>query len=261
MPAKPVIPVLRHLARTGGTVISRCLGCMSGVVMLSEVHPANIEVTQPIRQAKDWFGLVGDYEITRWKRAGPPTMLQFVAMCEQRARARTQRLVLRDWTHLDYIGTPYTVPAMGFALRDSLAGAYEVAEAVTVRHPLDQFLSFAKLEIVRGRLDAHAYLRGCAAFAAHAAAVGFVRYEDFTNDPEAALRTLCQRLTLPYDPSWPDKWTAYTTITGDLITDSRGSKSARIVPLPRADAPDALVGAFRASDDYRATCDLLGYDP
>ena len=36
--------------------------------------PANLAVTQPMRQAKEWFGLITDAEITRWKRAGPPTM-------------------------------------------------------------------------------------------------------------------------------------------------------------------------------------------
>jgi hypothetical protein len=259
---KPVIPVLRHLARSGGTVISRCVGCMQGVVLLSEVHPANMAVTQPVKQARAWFGLVTDADITRWKRAGPPTMLQFLALCEQRARAKGRRLVIRDWTHMDYIGVPYGRPAMGFALKDALGGAYEVAEAVTVRHPLDQFISLAKMHIMQGRLTPEGYLRGCAAFAAHAADVGFVRYEDFTHDPETALRTLCERLTIAYDPSWRERWASYRTITGDVPEGgSRGASSAEIRPLPRAAAPEGLRERFLANDDYHASCRLLGYEP
>lgn len=263
--SKPVIPVLRHLARSGGTVISRCIGCMKGVTLLSEVHPANIVVTQPVRQAKDWHGLITDAEITRWKRAGPPNMLQFLALCEQRAKARGGRLVVRDWTHLDYIGVPYARPAMGFALRDALSGAYAVAEAVTVRHPLDQYLSLARLGIMRGRLTDEIYLRGCAAVAAHAAdpdGPGYVRYEDFTTDPEAALRTICDRLTIEYDPTWRDRWWSYTKVTGDTPdAGSRGSRSREIRPLPRAPVPEGLRERFLAHDDYRAACEPLGYEP
>lgn len=258
--SKPVIPVLRHLARSGGTVISRCIGCMRGVAMLSEVHPANMVVTQPIRQAREWFGLVTDADITRWKRAGPPTLLQLVALCEQRAKAGGKRLVLRDWTHLDYIGVPYAEPSMGFAVGDALAGAYGVAEAVTVRHPLDQFLSLARMDIMRGRLTPAGYLRGCAAFAEHAAEVGFVRYEDFTADPEPALRTLCERLTLEYDPSWRERWSSYTRVTGDTASGSRGSRSSEIRPMPRGPLPDGLHEGFLASADYRRACGLLGYE-
>lgn len=262
---KPVIPVLRHLARSGGTVISRCIGCMKGVTLLSEVHPANLAVTQPIRQAKVWHALVTDAEIARWKRAGPPNMLQFLALCEQRARSKRSRLVIRDWTHLDYIGVPYAKPAMGFALRDALAGAYAVAEAITVRHPLDQYLSLAKLGIMQGRLTDEIYLRGCAAFAEHAAAAqgpGFVRYEDFTNDPEPALRTLCERLTIDYDPTWRDRWWSFTQITGDTPdAGSRGSHAREIKPLPRAAVPDGLRERFLAIDDYRRACEPLGYEP
>lgn len=259
--ACPVIPVLRHLARSGGTVISRCIGCMHGVVMLSEVHPANITVTQPIRQAREWFNLVTDADITRWKRSGPPTMLQLIALCEPRAKARNQRLVLRDWTHMDYIATPYGTPSMGFALRDSLAGAYDIAEAVTTRHPLDQYLSLARMDIMRGRLTPEHYLHGCALFAEHAATVGFTRYEDFTLDPAAALQTLCERLSIPYDPTWTDRWKSYTTITGDTASNSRGNRSDDIRPFPRAEAPAALLARFRASQDYQRACTLLGYEP
>ncbi len=266
MGAKPVIPVLRHLARSGGTLISRCVGCMSGVVLLSEVHPANTAVTSPLRQAKDWFGLVTDADLARWKRTGQPSMLQFVALCEQRARARrpSRRLVLRDWTHMDYVGVPFGVPSMGFGLRDALAGAYEIAEAITVRHPLDQYLSISKMNIMRGRLSEAAYLRGCAAFAEHAAGApcGFVRYEDFTADPEPALRTLCERLTIAYDPGWRERWASYATITGDgPRMPSRAATAGEIRSLPRAPVPEGLHERFLASADYRAACERLGYEP
>lgn len=260
---KPVIPVLRHLARSGGTVISKCIGCMQAVTLLSEVHPANLAVTQPMRQAREWFDLITDAEIAHWKRAGPPSMLQFIALCEQRAKARGSRLVVRDWTHLDYIGVPFVRPSMGFGFAASLGGAYAIAEAITTRHPLDQYLSLSKMDIMRGRLTPEVYLRGCAAFAEHAARVGFVRYEDFAANPEPALRTLCQRLAVAFDPTWPERWSSYTTITGDTprMPTSRAASSDEIRTLPRANVPEGLHELFLGTDDYRRACEPLGYEP
>lgn len=244
-------------------MISKCIGCMRGVTMLSEVHPANLVVTQPARQAREWFGLITDAEITRWKRQGPPTMLQFIAICEQRAKSRGSRLVIRDWTHLDYIGVPYVRPRMGFGFAESLGGAYGIAEAITTRHPFDQYLSLSKMEIMHGRLTPEVYLRGCAAFAEHAARAGFLRYEDFTANPEPVLRDLCERLTIPYDATWQERWSSYTMITGDTprMPTSRAAKSEEIRTLPRAKAPDGLYESFLGNDDYRRACEPLGYEP
>ncbi len=50
-PAKPAIRVLHQLARTGGTIISKCLGAMAGVVLLSEINPRGVETYNPLAQA------------------------------------------------------------------------------------------------------------------------------------------------------------------------------------------------------------------
>ena|GEM_PF-4627496 len=31
--------IIHQLARSGGTLLNRCLGCMPGILMLSEIHP------------------------------------------------------------------------------------------------------------------------------------------------------------------------------------------------------------------------------
>jgi hypothetical protein len=117
------------------------------------------------------------------------------------------------------------------------------------------------MEIMRGRLSPEVYLRGCGAWAGHAAEVGFVRYEDFTADPEAVLQTLCERLTIAYDPSWRERWASYATITGDSPRmGSRGAESSEIRTLGRGTLPDGLHGAFLATADYRRACELLGYE-
>ncbi len=46
--APPVVRLVHHLARSGGTLISRCLGCMSGVLLLSEIHPLGTRHFNPL---------------------------------------------------------------------------------------------------------------------------------------------------------------------------------------------------------------------
>ncbi|MGV6815052.1 MAG: hypothetical protein ACWA5W_08605 [Phycisphaerales bacterium] len=258
---KPVIRIIRNLARSGGTLIGKCIGCMDSVTLISEIHPANLTVTNPMMQAQKWFGLITTKDIVRWK-IRPPTPVQFVMLCETRAQAKHQTLVLRDWSHLDYIGVPYAKPGFGFALGDTLSDVYDIKVATTTRHPIDQFLSLQGLSSVAPVLNFEAYLLGCRHFAQFAHTHGFHRYEDFTKDPDTVLKAICSDLDLPFDEYYRNNWQHYTTITGDTKPGlGRGSVKKTIEHFDRKPINDALLGAFRANDDYQRACELLGYDP
>lgn len=259
---KPTMRVIRNLARSGGTLVGKCIGCMDGVTLLSEIHPQELRTTNPMMQASQWFGLIGKKDLSRY-RVRPPSMLQFVSTCDQRANDRGEKLVLRDWSHVDYMGVPWVKnPGMGFALRDSISSVYEVRCSVTTRHPIDQYLSLMQLELIRAHVDFDRYCRGCAAFAEFAEGNGFHRYEDFTADPDRVLRAVCDELGLVFDEGYRDRWYTYTTITGDTTgMVGRGSRKREIVSMPRKPVEDALVERFRANGDYRRACSLLGYEP
>ena len=257
---KPTIRIVRNLARSGGTLIGKCIGCMDDVVMLSEVHPAELKTTNPMMQAHDWFGLISAADIARFKKS-PPTVLQFLAICEMRCSASKKALVLRDWSHLDYMGVPFVNPEYGFALRDVLEGAYDIKSVTTTRHPIDQYLSLMELEVVAPKLSLEQYLVGCVRFAEYASEHGFYRYEDFTNDPDLVLQSMCDDLDLAFDASYKDKWYNYTTITGDTVPAlGRGSTKKKIESFARKAIDPKLVDAFRANPDYQRACALLGYE-
>lgn len=259
---KPTIRVLRHMARSGGTVISKCLAVMDSVALLSEIHPLGLKQFNPVRQAMDWHGLVTMADVKRWQKQRPPMPFdRAIGELETRARERGSLLVLREWSHLDTIGRPFCKPTFRFLMGEALAPRFEVAQAVTVRHPVDQYLSQARLEALRG-MTAGEYLRGCRVFAEWAAAEGFVRYEDFTRDPDAALTKICARLRVPFDAGYRERWPSYTKITGDTAKENtgRGASVPEIRPLPRREAPAGLLDEFRKHDDYRRTLELLGYE-
>ncbi|MBO6512399.1 MAG: hypothetical protein JJ974_00350 [Phycisphaerales bacterium] len=258
--SKPKIRVLRHLARSGGTLISKCLGCMDDVVLISEIHPANLMVTNPMKQAVEWFKLVPRTQMMAWKLRKGPTFEQFIWACHTTAQSRNQILVLRDWSHLDYHGVPFANPTMGSGLTDALEPMFDVVVTCTVRHPLDQYLSF--LGIGGGKRFTRAeYLKGCAEYAKAAVDTGYVRYEDFTNEPEKHIRLICERLEMPYDEGFLNKWWSYTTITGDTVKSvGRGNEFKEIRSFKRRSVDEELLKEFRANEDYQKTCELLGYE-
>ena len=258
--SKPKIRVIRNLARSGGTLISKCLATMDKVVLLSEVHPANMVATEPMRQAVDWFKLVKKRQMMMWKLQKGPTFEQFMWVCYESAVGQGKTLVVRDWSHLDYHGVPFAKPTMGTGLCDALEQSFDVVQTCTVRHPLDQYLSF--LGIGGGKRFTRAeYLHGCAEFAKAAVEIGFVRYEDFTREPEAHLKLLCERLEIDFDPGYADRWWSYTNITGDTVKSvGRGNQHKTIRPLERRDVDERLLMEFRENKDYQATCEMLGYE-
>lgn len=252
--------IVRHMARSGGTLIGKCLGSMDGVVLLSEIHPAELRVTNPMMQAQQWFGLIDKGDLAKWK-VRPPSVLQFVNLCDSRARAKGKTLVLRDWSHMDYIGVPYGKPGFGFALGDALEPVFDLRVSVTTRHPLDQYLSLQGLPVVANALGVDVYCTGCERFAEYAAAHGFHRYEDFTREPEQVLRAMCDELELAFDAGYAQRWFDYTTITGDTQPGlGRGSTRREIVEMARKPVDAGLLERFRENPDYIKACALLGYE-
>ncbi|MBS3734274.1 MAG: tetratricopeptide repeat protein [Phycisphaerae bacterium] len=257
---KPV-RLLHNLARSGGTLVSRCLACLPDTVLLSEIHPLGVRMFHPIAQADQWYGLFTPEELAAMKRRGSISFPEAIALIADKCTPGGRHLVLRDWSHLDYMGVPFVDrPSGRMGLAEALAPRFELRRAALVRHPVDQWLSLRKLTLIHGTLDVAAYLDGCAAFAEQARRVGFVRYEDFTRDPTGTMRRLCDMLDLPYDDGFLDRWCDYTNVTGDTRSTSRGDPMRTIKPLPPREAPPDLLARFRRHPAYERTLALLGYE-
>jgi hypothetical protein len=257
---KPTIRVFQHLARTGGTLISKCLATMDGVLMLSEVHPHGVGHINPLAQAIQWFGLVDQQEALAWRersRTEPMSFVDLIWELHTRAEARGKHLLLREWSHLDYHGVPFATPTYRSVMCDMLAERFEVLTTASVRHPVDQWLSLRQLAVIQGKLGVDAYLKGCERFAVECQRLGFVRYEDFTHNPDAHLRTLCERLALEFDPGYRERWPNYRFITGDT-QGTRGGLS-EIRPLTRRAAPAHIIEPFNRNPSFARTLELLGY--
>jgi hypothetical protein len=230
---------------------------MDGVVLLSEAHPNGLKWIDPVHQALEWFGLINDIEADQLRREDKP-FETLVALCAARCEATGRTLVVRDWTHLDYTGVPFLEPRYKLTTRERLADAFDRVHATaTVRHPIDQWLSLNKLPIVRGRLPIKDYMRGYRAFAEAAQEIGFVRYEDFTHDPDQALASVCSQIGLAFDEGYRTRWPDYTRITGDVAKEGPPRRDIRPIKSSAHDAE--IMQAFAAQPDFKPALDLLGY--
>lgn len=256
---KPKLRIFSNLARTGGTLVSRCLGSMDRVALLSEIHPfdpfdGKIFKYNILYQALSWYPVsvaerIGDRDID---------FNGITALLAEIFEEKGFQLVIRDWIHLDFMAVPFLeTPYYGSRLVESLEKDFDIVQFHLVRHPVPQWFSTNKLAVVHGQLSLEQYLEGHYRYAEFCQQNGFVRYEDFTTDPERIMRVICDNLQLDYDPGFMQKWPSYVNITGD---DLQRTPQTHIRPaqLPAVDA--AFHQRLHECEYYQRTLDLLGYD-
>ncbi len=268
-PEGRTIRVFHSLGKTGGTVVSRCLGCMEKVALLSEIHPqgpamfAPLFADQPelsrkwdpLVQAREWFDWFDDEGAGS---AGEMGFSEAIGRIEAQAAAHGKELVIRDWSHPDFIGAPFRDRPTGESETvKALAGGFRILRAAIVRHPVDHWLSKRKLPWMRERLTLERFMEGYLAFAKLCRGIPTIRFEDFTKVPQASVWFLCEALELSYDADFIGKWWEFDKLTGDLNSERGGSV---IGPRPRRAHEEELIDAFREIDGYRESLALLGYE-
>ena len=136
-----------------------------------------------------------------------------------------------------------------------LKTAYSLRSIVTVRHPIDSWLSLKNngwIHFVPQTVDEyahryHAFLNEC-----HEAPI--YRYEDFLENPDSALGEMCRSLALTFPEGFMDLFTAHT-FSGDS-----GRKGEKIQPRPRRPIPEDCYAQIYESGQLRTLCERLGYD-
>lgn len=257
MAGPPPVPAMRsihHFACTGGTLISRCIAAMPNIQVLSEVDPLSRMSPNQLFQPTDLIQLT-----QQAPRPAPPEAVVDIFLGGLRSLADTARrtglrLVLRDHAHSHFCTG--AAPADRPTLREILARDYTVRALVTVRHPLESYLSLLEngwIEFEPATLEE--YARRHAAFLDRHDDVALLRYEDFLADPEAGMQRACEVLDLVYDPQFRDTFPAIR-LSGDS-----GRRGDVIEPRPRRPVPDPVAAETGESPSYAALCARLGYDP
>lgn len=252
--AEPIRTV-HHFACTGGTLISKCIASMPNTQLLSEVDPlsclgdtesnpqfAPSDIAKLMRQSTHGASpeLIGELFLNN---------LQIIHLKSVNAGLR---LILRDHAHSHYCAGD-DVPNRA-TLRNLVASIFATLSVVTVRDPIDSYLSLQNNGWIHFTpVSFDEYCRRYLAFLNDYEGVEIIRYEDFVAQPEKVMQDLCEILKLPFNPSFQDIFSVHK-ITGDS-----GRSSGIIEARARRPLDKQTSDEFEASSMYKKLCSVLGY--
>ena len=248
------VRVIHHFACSGGTLLSRCIEAMPNTVLLSEIDPLS-----PIPLWKVDFA---PYDLIRQSQTSlrplddTGVIETFLASLEamNASHARTgRRLVIRDHTHSHFCTeiAPEDRPTIGEMIQER----FPLRSLITVRHPLDSFLSLRSNGWVHFRPDTlDEYCRRHNLFLDAYADAPILRYEDFIADPDSGARRIVEMLELPFTSHWRDLLPVIE-VSGDS-----GRKSDTIELRPRRRVSEDLLSEADESQSYATLCSRLDYN-
>lgn len=249
---------VHHFACTGGTLISKCLGALPNAVVLSEIDPLSTMMFWPDQPVFAPTDLI--LNLRQSSRQPDEALLVDVflgglgAMHDQLGQSG-RHLILRDHAHSQFCSKQDDRSRP--TLREMLLPRFDLRSVVTVRHPVDTYLSLVNngwhTHFSPATIEEYAqrYLR----FLDRYAGVPLIRYEDFLAAPEQVLAQMCDLLALPHGPAALDLF-AIIRLTGDS-----GRSSALLSQRPRRAVPPEMAAQMQASPAFDRLCTRLGYDP
>jgi hypothetical protein len=248
---------VHHMACTGGTLIAKCLAALPGVVVLNEVDPRSLlglePGSKPRFSPRDMISLMHQSSHLDDVEMINDVFLSDVQVMSRRLAGRGQALLLRDHAHSAYL---HGVAVRGGpTLRQTLRRRFTVHSIVTVRNPIDSYLSlqfnqWQHYEPATFDEYCQRYLK----FLADYEGVKWFRYEDFVARPREVMREMSAALQLPYDESFMEQFPKFK-FSGDS-----GRKGDVIEPRPRREYGEAFVAEVNASSAFKALAYRLGYE-
>ncbi len=254
---KPKIRTVHHLSCSGGTIVSKCLSCMQDVMLLSELHPDQFRDSKfnpfdPLQQFMDRTGLRENVQFRR------QVFLDMISTTEQAIRDRKQIAIIRDHTHSDYLIQPDANSITSkTSLIDVLRERYEVLSVLTVRNPVDSYISLCDNGWNRSVKSFEDYCsRVLLMWDVYAEKkIAIYKYEDFCRTPDLILEAMCKDLQLEFLSTYKTNFSKIK-LSGDS---GRAQKSQTIEVLPPREYPQKLIEEARESASYQEIQARYGY--
>lgn len=249
------IRTIHHLACSGGTLIAKCIASLPNTHVLSEVDPLSAQA----HASKEPFFPT---DLIRLARVGSRSVdeqllidifLAGLDVIYKNARAKGLRMIVRDHAHSQfYFGDIQARPTV----KEIVAQRFNLRSVVTVRHPLDSYMSLKNNGWIHFQPDSiNEYCRRYHLFLDHYENTDLYRYEDFIAGPKAVLKKIATTLELRFDDSFEHLFSVHR-LSGD------SGRSGRVIsPRPRRTVPDNVIENLTKSDNYRSLCKRLEYSP
>ena len=243
------ITLMLCYARSGGTLLNRCLGSLPDVVILSEVNPGrrpgNMNTVK--EQAKAW------YDITLSSDDFSEGVLELASLCTE----QNKHLVVRAWPVFDFVPSRQNQFQPGGALSayQALQGRTDLKTFALVRDSIDIWISNGC------KPDFFRHYRGYTEQLVEEGIPTF-QYEQFCNNPRDVMRDICSLGELPYSETFLD-FASFSRAHGDvqLGSRSRGGRSSRIDVLPRRRIARQSIDWVNQCEDMARANQLTGYPP
>ena len=190
------IAVFYCFARSGGTLINRCLGCIKDNLVLSEVNPHGAFLSLD-SQALDWLKLVSS---DQFKKFHELDYTQKIRVLNETASALNQHLIIRDWSTLNFLGNvywEYFSPSMILEQDLYLSNCgLQVNCAVITRQSACVYESIVRCFPDQSHLNVEEFSESYLAYAKAVCNYPVIHFEKFCAEPEVQFQKLCGYLSV-----------------------------------------------------------------
>jgi len=254
---REAVRTVHHFACTGGTLISKCIAAMPNTHVLSEVDP--LSTLQKQQSLKPRFAPTDmvTLMLQSTRGAAPELVVELflnnLEIIYSDSIRVGQRLILRDHAHSHFCVGNEIPERLSF--RAVIASRFPTLSVVTVRHPLDSFLSLKSLKWIHFSPPTFdEYCKRYISFLKTYKDIPIIQYENFVNTPHDIMNNICTILELPFSEQFIDLFSVFK-LTGDS-----GRSGNAIEPRPRRLIDSKLTEEIKDSKHYAVLRTMLNYD-
>ena len=250
-----MINLMVCFARSGGTLLNRCLGSLPDVVIMSEVNllgggwgtEKEKSLTTIKTQAKRWYGinLKNDDFVN--------SAVELADICVD----RNKKLIIRDWSFINFTPHKYNnfSPPNKLLSFEELRNERDVTSFAFVRDAIDVWISrgMPSTDIFFGQYNN--YIKEVLKNK-----ITIFKYEDFCKNPDGEMKKICKYIHVPYSGVYRN-YSDFIKVNGDIQNKrkSRGLKYNKIIPLKRKTIPIRKIIEINKCTEMIEINKLLGY--
>jgi hypothetical protein len=252
------IRTIHHLSCTGGTLFCKCIASMPNVLMLNEVDPLSVKVA-----GGDGKVPFAPTDMIALLRQGDPNIssgfitelfINDLAFIRGEQSKIGRSLVLRDHAHSHFLTGCELEERQ--TLREIVQARFPIKSIVTVRDPVDSYLSMRhqgwNRHFVPSTFDE--YCRRYLLFLQRYNDVDVIKYEAFVAKATSVMRAICDLLSLDYSDMFMETFDVHR-FSGDS-----GRRGGIIEMRPRRNMDKEFLMEAMESECYSELALRLDYD-